>query len=152
MAGIVFWFQEKDRDVFSSRRIDLDAWRYAAKAGGIDKARCINQTDQHLHFDGDFDFEIIGQNSSDLRKWLEDQENAVIFQCEWSCSSDAIPMRMVDHTNVDWYVFGEGNSTPPDLKGQYVYMPQCDQGGLHPVHAASAAMLRRWEELLEVNK
>ena len=41
MAGIVFWFENNDRDVFSGRQVDLDAWRYAIKAGGLDKARCL---------------------------------------------------------------------------------------------------------------
>lgn len=146
-AGIAFWFQSDDRDVFSSRPIDLDAWRYAAKAGGCTKARCINETDESLCFGGDFDFEIIGDKEQDLRSWLEDKENVVIFQCEWSCPENAKPLSIIHHPEVEWYVFGHGANTPKNLNGQYVYMPQADKGGLHPVHAASAVMLRRWEEL-----
>lgn len=151
-AGVVFWFQQEDTDVFSSRPIDLDAWRYAIKAGGCDKARCINETEEDLKFDGAFDFETIGSSQADLKNWLADKENVVVFQCEWSCPEDAIPLRELDHTKVDWYVFGHGANAPFNLDAQYVYMPIADQAGLHPVHAASAVMLRRWEELLEVNK
>lgn len=146
-AGIVFWFQGDDKDVFSSRPIDLDAWRYAIKAGGCNKARCINETDEKLKFDSCFDFNIIGSNQQDLVVWLEDKENVIFFQCEWSCSEDAIPFSEVDHTKVDWYVFGSASGVPKNLNGQYVYMPQAGMGAMHSVHAASAVMLRRWEEL-----
>jgi hypothetical protein len=147
MAGIVFWFQSQDRDVFSSRPIDLDAWRYAAKAGGIDQARCINETPWPIFFDGDFDFEIIGSRRDDFMEWSKDKTNMVILETERQCPEGAIPLRELDHSKVEWYIFGNGNASPQGVDGQYVYLPQDGIGGLHPVHTASAVLLRRWEEL-----
>ena len=147
MAGVVFWFQSQDRDVFSGRPIDLDAWRYAIKAGGCNQARCINETAWPLTFEEAFDFEIIGSHVDDLHDWAKDKKNVVVFEAEWSCPEGAIPLSEVDHSKVDWYVFGNGSSAPQGLAGQYVYLPQDGIGGLHPVHTASAVMLRRWEEL-----
>ncbi len=147
MAGVVFWFQSQDKDVFSCRPIDLDAWRYAIKSGGINQARCFNETPLPLFFDQDFDFEIAGSNLDDFRDWAKDKSNLIILQCEWSCPESAIPLSEVDHSKVDWYVFGRGSGLPNNLPGQYVYLPQDGLGGLHPVHTASAVLLRRWEEL-----
>lgn len=147
MAGIVFWFQSNDKDVWSGRPYDLDAWRYAAKAGGINQARCINETPWPVFFDGDFDFEIIGSRKDDLMEWTKDKSNMVILETERMCPEGAIPLRELDHSKVEWYIFGQGNASPQGIDGQYVYLPQDGIGGLHPVHTASAVLLRRWEEL-----
>jgi hypothetical protein len=153
MAGVVFWFETNDKDVWSGRPIDLDAWRYAIKAGGIDKARCINELGWPLTFDIDFDFEILGNYSSDFLTWLAQperiNENIVLFDTEWTCPEGSIPLSELNHQEVDWYVFGASSGIPTDLpiECQHVYLPQNGTASLHSVHIASAVMLRRWESV-----
>ena len=148
MSGVVFYFQTFDKDVFSSRPIDLDAWRYALQAGGITKARCLNEADANISLGID-DFEIIGTHVDDLLAWQQahSEDYFAVFDTQWTCPPDAIPLQNLDHSQVDWYVFGGGNGIPVNLPGQRVYLPQSGTGSLHSVHVASAVMFRRWEEL-----
>ena len=143
MAGILFYFQDYDTDVFSGTRDDLDAWRYAVKAGGIDKIRCINQTDFDVSLAfTDMDFKVVDED------WIQDQSNIAVFDTEWTCPSGAIPLSRLDHSTVDWYVFGSANIGAPKVaNGQYVYIPQNGRGALHSLHAASVVLLRRWENI-----
>jgi hypothetical protein len=141
MAGILFYFQDCYTDVFSGTRDHLDAWRYAVKAGGIDKIRCINTSgmDASIGF-GDMDFEFVDED------WIKDQTNIAILDTEWTCPSGAIPLSELDHSEVDWYVFGaaHGHSIK---SGQFVYLPMNGRAALHSLHIASAVLLRRWEEV-----
>jgi hypothetical protein len=148
--GIVFWFETFDKDVFSSRPIiDLDAWRYAAKAGGITKLRCINTSGMKIDAGGDMDFEIIGESEEDFIKWVKKHknQNLILFETPWTAPKGSIPFSKLNHKTADWYVFGSASGISPDLPGKYVYLPQDGTGALHSVHIASAVMLRRWEEL-----
>lgn len=149
MAGIVFWFEDNDRDVFSGRRVDLDAWRYAVKAGGIEKVRCFNSTELEVSFDLGFDFEIAGRDDTDYLEWVDQHrdENLVFFDTEWSCPDFAIPFAEVNHKDVDWYIFGRAAGLPgvPDDRFIYTYLPINGSAALHSLHIASAVLLRRWE-------
>lgn len=151
MAGIVFWFENNDRDVFSGRKVDLDAWRYAVKAGGIEKARCFNATELEVKFDKDFDFEVAGKDNIDFLDWVDShkEENLVFFDTEWSCPESAIPISDLDHSTVDWYIFGAANGFHSDIlrDHNFVYLPINGMGALHSVHIASAVLLRRWETI-----
>jgi len=146
MAGIVFYFQEWDKDVWSGRAVDLDAWRYAARAGGVEELRCINETD--VVFPDWLNFECI----NNLTDWAEEHRNEklVVVDTEWTCPEGAIPLSELNHSEVDWYIFGSTNPLPKLDWCQYVYLPQYGTGALHSVHIASAVMLRRWEELNKV--
>ena len=150
MAGIVFWFESFDKDVFSSRpTIDLDAWRYAAKAGGVDSMRCLNTSFVTLE-GGIPDFAIIGASVEDFTNWMNENAtaNTVIFDTEWSLPDAGTSLKDIDHSTVDWYVFGSADGISHDFSQcQYAYLPQCGMGALHSVHIASAVMLRRWESL-----
>lgn len=149
MAGIVFWFQEYDTDVFSGRPIDLDAWRYAIKAGNIQEVKCVNETEEPISIgDTNMDFEIIGSNFEDFTNWISDHSNIAIFDTEWTCPEGAIPLSELNHSDIDWYVFGSADlGVPKNINAQYVYLPISGTGALHSVHIASAVMLRRWENI-----
>ena len=150
MAGIVFWFELNDTDVFSGRPVDLDAWRYAIKAGGIDKAVCFNESELELFFDAGFDFTIGGGSVEEYELWIGNHKdlNLVFIETERSCPPGAISISSLDHNNVDYYIFGRSNGVPRNNLGkQYVFLPQNGVAYLHSVHIASAVLLRRWEEL-----
>ncbi len=143
MAGILFYFQDYDVDVFSGKRDDLDAWRYAANAGGIDKIRCVNESefDVSLGFT-DMDFDVVDEG------WISNQSNVAVLDTEWTCPDGAIPLSELDHSSVDWYVFGAADrGVPQGLDAQYVYVPQFGNGALHSLHIAPVVLLRRWESI-----
>lgn len=150
MSGVVFFFENNDRDVFSGRTVDLDAWRYAIKAGGIDKAVCVNLSGADLFFDAAFDFTEIN-SVVDYKSWLNDRinENIVFLETEWSIPDNKtkLSLRELDHSSIDWYVFGSAAGHSFTLDKSFVYLPQDGIGALHSVHIASAVLLRRWEEL-----
>lgn len=152
MAGLVFWFQDFDKDVFSSRpTIDLDAWRYGGKVGNITKYRCLNETDTSLN-GGTLDFQIIGSTPQDFQTWMSENatENTLIFDTQWTCPEGAVSLDSISHANVDWYVYGSANGftdTGTNFPGQFVYLPQSGQGACHAVHVNTAVMFDRWKEL-----
>lgn len=147
MAGIAFWFEDNDTDVFSGRTVDLDAWRYAIKAGGITKARCFNSSSLDLFFDAGFDFEVIGSSGEDFNTWINNHssERLIGFETQWSCPINGQCFSTLDHSTVDWYIFGPSFGIDNNLPIEYIYLPQNGIAALHSVHIASAVMLRRWE-------
>lgn len=148
MAGILFWHE--DTDVFSGRQINVDAWMYAMNAGGITKARCVNKTTEHIHM-GDNDFKVIGNCVEDFLEWCDAhrEEVLVFIETENSCPPSAIPLTYLDHSKVDWYVFGSGSGFPKSFLDdkQCVFLPTHNGIMLHPLHIGSCVMLRRYEEL-----
>jgi hypothetical protein len=150
MAGIVFWFENFDKDVFSSRHpVDLDAWRYAAKAGDIHNMHCINTSSTF----SDSQLQLGGTGTNTFSETFEDwyathsTENIVILETQWTAPPGSIALKDLDHSNVDWYVFGSSSGAPIGLPHQYVYLPQNGVAALHSAHIASAVMLRRFEAL-----
>ena len=61
MAGIVFFYEDYDVDVFSGTHESLLPWNYACKiAGDIDAVRVINKTGQTIQsFDMSLDFQVV---------------------------------------------------------------------------------------------
>lgn len=151
MAGILFYFENFDKDVFSSRNpIDLDAWRYAMKAAGLNTIHCINTSsmfsNEQLSAGGDMNLQFWDT----FEDWYSahENDNMAIIETQWSCPETAIPLSHLDHSSIDWYVFGASNGNPTGLPKQYVYIPQAGMGALHSVHIASIVLTRRYEELL----
>lgn len=138
MAGVCFYYEDYDTDVWSGR--DLDAWGYACKvAGDIDKIIVINKTDGAVpSFDRAFEFCVVPD--------LEAAEAAMTgtrmyMVCPWEVGNHT---SIAGHPhNVDWYVFGPaagwGKSGPDG-----VYIPQAGQGAVHSVHAATVVMFHRF--------
>jgi len=134
MAGICFYFEPNDVDVWSGRRLDLDAWNYAAKAGGVDRMVVINLTDQ-----------VIRTPDSDLAEFrvvdaMPPLDRAVYLVGPGEAAG-ASPLWTFDH-DVDWYCFGpaQGWQFPVSPK---LHVPQANRGALHSVHVATAVMLHR---------
>ena len=139
MPGICFYFEDNDRDVYSGRRIDLDAWNYAIKAAGdITKMVVVNRTDQELTTpDGNLDFQVVSESPD-----FGDERVAYVV-CPWDVCADKQELWNFDHA-VDWYVFGPAGgwaTTTADKCG--VYIPQHGIAACHSVHIATAVMLHR---------
>ena len=153
MAGIVFWFENSDRDKFSGRQVDLDAWRYAIGAGCISETVCFNKSDYNPVLNAGYStFKIIDGDRTKFTEWVVEHkdQNLLFIETEWSCPSNAINLGSVNHATIDWYIFGPSNGIPTECQefGQWCYLPVKDRFALHPVHIASCVLTRRYEELL----
>jgi len=136
LAGIAFFFEDNDTDVYSGRRVDLDAWNYASKISeDIDKAMIVNWTDQKLQsFDRSMDIKIVDS--------LPELDGVVTrLVTPWRADEDTIELYDFDH-KTDWYVFGPAQGFSPD--GQSVTIPQAGLGAMHSVHCASVVMAHRY--------
>jgi hypothetical protein len=140
MAGIVFFFEENDVDLFSGRRIDLSAWNYAIKsAGDIDRVIVVNRTNMNI---SSFD--------SELTEFRIEREIPVLtgkvchIICPWDTSNVNIPLWDFDH-DVDWYLFGPAAGWRKYGCVDFgVSVPMSGRGALHAVHIASTIMLHRF--------
>jgi hypothetical protein len=140
MAGICFYFESYDLDVWSGREIDLDAWNYACKAcGDIDKIIVVDKTYSNIKTpDSSLDFKIVHT--------LPELEGKIIqICCPWNDMENSVSLWDFDH-NVDWYVFGPASGWKNKIKNG-LYIPQKGIAALHSVHIASTILLHRYEVL-----
>jgi hypothetical protein len=140
MAGICFYYEDTDVDVWSGK--DLDAWNYACKiGGGIDKSFVINTTAQTLHpFDVLMDFQVFTDLESAL---LAMAGSKTYFTTPWTPGNHA-SISGFNHMT-DWYLFGPGAGWGQSLDG--VFIPQAGGGAAHSVHAATHVMYHRFQTL-----
>lgn len=140
MAGICFYFEENDVDVWSGRDIDFDAWNYAIKAAGdITDVIVINKTTKELQtLDASLNFSVV-QELPQLTG------NIATICCPWN-TDNGVSLWEFDHTGVDWYLFGPAAGWNPNVNGG-VYVPQNGYGALHSTHIASIVLLHRYGAL-----
>lgn len=138
MPGVIFFFEENDRDVWSGRRIDLDAWNYACKIpGDINAAYVVNLTSQTLStLDADMDFQVFNDLEAAL---IAAQGEKTYLTCPWDVGTQT-NLGLFDH-NTDWYIFGPAAGWSDPVDGYY--LPQQGLGAVHAVHAATATMFHR---------
>lgn len=143
-AGICFYFEDHDVDVWSGH--DLDAWNYAAQAAGdIDRMAVINLTDQDLKTpNADMEFMVYEELDAPFRVRVDTPLNPICVQVcvPWQAPEGAVPLWDYDH-KADWYLFGPARGWQA-LDGPCVYVPQAGRGALHAVHIASVVMLHRY--------
>lgn len=139
MVGLCFFFEDNDRDVWSGREIDLDAWRYAAKASGIDEMVVVNRTETPI---SQIDLEIALHVVQEVPELPGVVASLVCPWRPWPATS----LWDFDHA-VDWYVFGPADGWQQRPQGQLVTVPQAGLAALHAVHIASVVMLHRYEVL-----
>jgi hypothetical protein len=139
MAGLVFYYQDSDIDVWSGH--NLDAWNYAASAAGsIDKMIVINQTDQVVNTpNASLEFRLVEEMPV-----LEGHKTLVV--CPWEIAPK-VSLANFDH-DTDWYVFGpaQGWGNPLPSADAYLTIPQAGQGACHSVHVATAIMYDRYSK------
>ena len=139
MAGICFFFENKNVDIFSGCRHSLDAWNYALLAGGgITDVAIINHTDLHLTFNRQFNFTIYPHVSA-FNSAVYDQ--TVTYIGAENEFTNVTSIWDFDH-NTDWYMFGPAHGHTKHESG--VSIPG---GVFHSVHAASVVMAHRYKVL-----
>lgn len=141
MAGVVFFFEPSDVDVWSGRPVDLDAWALACLAAGdIDRVVVVNRTEEVLRPFMDR-FEVV----SELPE-LEGRVVRVVAPTDRHLVPR--PLWWFDH-EVDWYVFGpaSGWRSFSELKrdATAITIPVAHEGcAFHAVHAATVVMSHRF--------
>lgn len=135
-AGIVFFFEENDIDVWSGRNIDLDAWNYNCKIGGFNKAIIINRTNQVLNsFDIDMDIQILSE--------FPTLSGTVVQMVIPSETENSISIWDYDH-QADWYVFGPANGWHGNLfADDFIYIPQETNTTLHSIFIGAVTAFSR---------
>ena len=143
MAGILFYFEPNDIDVWSGRDIDLDAWNYAAKVGKIDRVIIVNKTDYPLR---PFDESIVTHIVPILDNMHLHAMGHITQIVGPALSSKAKPIWTFDH-QTDWYFFGPASGWT-DLFGNIsITIPSPVAGGLHATHIATTVMFHRYKTL-----
>ena len=137
MAGLCFFFEPNDVDVYSGRRIDLDAWNYAAKmAGDVDRIVVVNRTDMELQTpDASVDFRV-----EETVPYLAGKVARVC--CPWDTMPDGCPLWKYDHA-ADWYVFGPASGWDVPVHNG-VCVPQAGNAAPHSAHIATTVMAHRY--------
>lgn len=140
MAGLVFHFEPNDRDVFSGRAQDIDAWIYAAKmSGDITKMIMVNSAGpKPTGLDMHFEWSIVSEIPP-----LVGNVTYMVMPSEQS-----LPLWGYDH-ETDWYVFGPASGWHIGGHDQVgVYVPQANPNiALHAVHIAPIVMAHRYKVL-----
>ena len=144
MAGIIFFFEETSRDVFSGRPQDLDAWNYAIKiAGDIDNMVIINRTNQRIRrVDSDLKNFHVLDTLPDFDLW----GRVVHVVCPWDATGNKTTLWGFDHA-VDWYVFGPASGWGSLQSECAVFIPQAGKGALHALHVAPIIMAHRFYKI-----
>lgn len=148
--GIVVPFEPYDRDVWSGRLIDFDAYRYSIQAFGINKMRVINLTSMELpgkdRMDQALDYKVY---SSYAEFFADEAGPYVAFETEWSYPKNVkpIPLNNLTHFNKGWYVFGPSEGFKPfpaDLMDvEWSYLPVKPRIAWHTTHVVAAVMWDR---------
>lgn len=140
-AGICFFFEKNDIDVYSGRNIDLDAWNYACKIANISKAMIINRTDIDIKpFDANMEITI--QTGLDPKS-LKGHTTQLVTPWE---TADTTDLWDFDH-KTDWYVFGPASGWDQYFGDTLLSIPQHGKGALHAVHVATTVMFHRYYTL-----
>lgn len=138
MAGIIFYYEDVDTDVWSDKK--FDAWNYACKlSNSIDKAIIINKTDDHVtSFDKGMDIQIV-------KEMPEVDGHKTQLVCPWNFWNDEkIPLWEFDH-ETDWYLFGPAIGWNEKSLGDVkVYIPQLTTVTCHSVHVCTTVLFHRY--------
>jgi len=143
MAGICFYFENNDADVWSGRSIDLDAWNYSSKLSpDIDKVVIVNKTGQNLnHFDTSIDVLIVDELPT-----LEG--NLTQLVCPWE-ETPLPKTNLWDFShNTDWYVYGPASGWGGNyFSNSYLTIPQNSLAACHSIHISTTVMSHRYKTL-----
>lgn len=135
MFGVCLHFEPHDRDVWSGRALDLDAWRYALRAFGGDRLAVVNLAGDRLAV---HDERIEVEEHPDLDSFVAAHRGERLVYVELGGPS------LIDyqHPAECWYVFG----------GTTVTLPRADvtvpMSGvvLHPVHVEQIVLWDRYSK------
>lgn len=135
MVGVAFYFEPNDVDVYSGRAIDLDAWYLASQIPtDITKMLVVNRTDAKIAMPSiNIALAVVDE--------LPELENAVYLD-----PNKGTPLWDLDHSDVDWYVFGPANGWgPEDPTKTYIHIPHNGNIHCHSQHVMTTVMFHRYE-------
>lgn len=138
MSGVIFYYEDKDADVWSGHPTQtLDAWNYACKLSDIDSVIIINKTDDVLNFNLEFDVQIV-------KELPEITGTIAQIVCPWDFE-DTISVWDFDH-QIDWYILGPSCGwNKKELSDTKITIPCPSRAALHSVHAFSIVSAHRYE-------
>lgn len=136
MAGIVFFFEDNNIDVWSGRNLDLDAWNYSCKIGGIDKAIIVNTTELNINkFDANMDIQIVSELpllSGVTTQFVVPSEN-INSESLWDFNHQT-----------DWYILGPANGWAGNhFADRFVHIPQESVAAHHSIFIGSVIAFHR---------
>jgi hypothetical protein len=140
MAGILFFFEDNDIDIFSGRRLDLSAWNYAIKsAGDITKVIIVNRTSLQIStFDSDLEYFLVTKDLPQL------DGSIIHVVCPWDNTCNTVSLWNYEHS-ADWYLFGPAKGWKEYGKlSNGLTIPVANNIAFHSVHAASIVMAHRY--------
>lgn len=140
MAGICFFFESYDTDVWSGH--NLDAWIYACKAAGdIDRIIVINKTKQKVPRP---DLSLGYDEVKSIEEAIEIMDGHITqIVCPWDFEKTE-ELWSYDH-NTDWYIFGPATGwVRKDVGDAKVTVPQAGIGACHSVHIATVILMNRF--------
>jgi hypothetical protein len=139
MAGVAFFFEEFDTDVYSGRLGFLDAWNYAfLAAGDITDVVIINRTDLVPILPVNYRIQIVSSEEEFLALASGDR---ITYIGAYNEFEETTSLWDFDH-KTDWYFFGHahGHKAPTG-----VTIPTARNTVFHSVHAATVVMTHRYE-------
>lgn len=139
MAGIVFYFEDRDIDVFSGSQDCLGAWNNAIKlCRGIDRVVIVNQSGVVLKsFDSSLEIEVVSKMPENLSGTIAQ------LMCPWRINGEAVSLWGLEHAVIDWYLFGPASGWGLHPDNMPVIIPQDGIGACHSVHIATVVMAHR---------
>ena len=145
MAGIVFYFEDYDTDVWSGRPIDMDAWKYSVNASiGIDKVFIINKTEEEPKwFNNTMDIQIVDEMPE-----LEGHITQLVTPSEMvRYNKESLSLWDFNH-DTDWYVFGPASGWGGNHFGDtFLSIPHNNNVHHHSVFIGTITLYHRYEKL-----
>lgn len=133
---LAFFLEDWDRDVYSGRQIDLDAYRYACKAFRVKEMAVINPEGIEYEFN-DQDMKLTEFISFEDFVAAHKDEKIVLLETPWSAPASSRSLGK-GGAEADWFVIGPSSGWIPQPPGfDWLIVPQDGRGGLHGQHIAT---------------
>ena len=158
MVGVIFYFEENDKDFYSGRGVaDFDIWRMSLKAFGANAMIIIDNTakksaDDYKHANQ----EIVIETHKTLDEALKanSKEKNIYLETKWTLpeGTNASDLKDFDHPKDNViYILGQASGfREEDLKVEkktVVYVPQVGKGAMWPVCVMSIVLYDRARKL-----
>lgn len=135
---LAFFLEENDRDVYSGRPIDFDAYRYSCKAFGVPEMAVINSDKIEYSFQ---DKSIKLTEYSSFEDFCENNKNQkiILLEAPWSAPAGCLTLGKHEVSeDIDWFVVGPSTGWYPHPEGfEWLSIPQDGKGALHGQHIAT---------------
>jgi len=144
MAGIIFYYEDSDTDVWSGK--NNDAWNYALKASSsFENVIIINNSTSEPE---DINREFALNKVTSLEDAIALTTGTIAqIVCPWNYpDSEKVSLWDYDHS-ADWYITGPAagwaNAEIPGATK--VYVPQDGVASLHSIHIATTVLMHRYK-------